>query len=305
MRHIRSTWVLMVASALLPVAITWADETKITTGSPERVRTGFQFLEGPASDGKGNLYFTDVPAQKIYLLTDKNDLSVFRDSSLHSNGLLKWGDYLYACEMDGQIVRFKLGDVKSREVLAKEYKGTRFNACNDLVVDKTGGVYVTDPEFGAPKPWPQKVRGVYYVAPSKEVTRIAEDLPNPNGIILSPDEKTLYVIPSSQADILAYSVTAPGKVDKGRVFASLKQPEGKTTSGGDGCTIDADGNLYVTSDLGVQIFSPAGKLLEIVSLPEVPANVTFGGPDNRSLYMTARTSLYRVATNRLGHVFGP
>ena len=144
----------------------------------------------------------------------------------------------------------------------------------------------------------------YYVAPTKEVTRLVEDLPNPNGIILSPDEKILFVIPSGQADILAYDVTAPGKIGDGRVFASLSQPEG-TSSGGDGCTIDTDGNLYVTSDLGIQIFSPAGERIEIVSLPEVPRTVTFGGPGNRMLTITAETSLYRIATNRVGHVFGP
>jgi len=282
-----------------------ADEQKITTGSPVVVRTGFQFLEGPAWDGKGILYFTDVPAQRIYQLTDTNELSIFRNESGHSNGLLKWGGYLYACEMDGQVVRYKLGDVKSREVIAGQYEGKRFNACNDLVVDKQGGVYFTDPEYGAPMPLPQKVRSVYYVAPNKEVTRIVEELPNPNGILLSPDEKTLYVIPSSQSDVMAYTVSPPGKIGKGRVFASLQQPEGKKNSGGDGGTVDSEGNIYVTSDLGVQVFSPAGKLIEIISLPEVPANVTFGGPDNKSLYMTARTSLYRVATNRVGHVFGP
>lgn len=297
--------VLSAVLLIIPVSVLMADEQKISVGTPEVVRTGFQFLEGPAWDAKNTLYFTDVPAQRIYRITDKNELSVFRDESGHSNGLLKWGDYLYACEMDGQVVRYKLGDVKSREVIVGQYQGKRFNACNDLVVDKQGGVYFTDPEYGAPKPWPQKVRSVYYVAPNKEVTRIVEELPNPNGILLSPDEKTLYVIPSSQSEVMAYNVLSPGKVDKGRVFASLKQPEGKKNSGGDGGTVDKDGNIYVTSDLGVQVFSPAGKLMEIISLPEVPANVNFGGPDNKSLYMTARTSLYRVATNRVGHVFGP
>ncbi|MBX9655263.1 SMP-30/gluconolactonase/LRE family protein [bacterium] len=297
--------VLLAVLVIIPVSALMADEQKISVGTPEVVRTGFQFLEGPAWDGKDTLYFTDVPAQCIYRITGKNDLSKFRDESGHSNGLLKWGDYLYACEMDGQVVRYKLGDVKTREVIAGQYQGKRFNACNDLVVDKQGGVYFTDPEYGAPKPWPQKVRSVYHVAPNKEVTRIVEELPNPNGILLSPDEKTLYVIPSGQSEVMAYNVLSPGKLDKGRVFASLKQPEGKKNSGGDGGTVDKDGNIYVTSDLGVQVFSPAGKLMEVISLPEVPANVTFGGPDNKSLYMTARTSLYRVATNRVGHVFGP
>jgi gluconolactonase len=113
----------------------------------------------------------------------------------------------------------------------------------------------------------------------------------------------LYVIPSGQVDMMAYAVEAPGKLGKGKVFCSLKQPDGKKGGGGDGLAVDTKGNLYITSGLGLQVYNPAGKLLGIITLPEQPANVTFGGPDGKTLYVTARTSLYTAPMEAKGHVF--
>ena len=135
---------------------------------------------------------------------------------------------------------------------------------------------------------------MYYVSAQGEVTRLVDDLPNPNGVILSPDEKTLYVIPTGQAEMMAYSVIEPGKIDEGRVLCSLKQAPGKSGSGGDGLTVDSEGNLYITSALGLQVFSPEGELLGVIEFPKQPANVTFGGPDGKTLFVTARSSLYAV-----------
>jgi gluconolactonase len=281
-----------------------AEET-ILAGQVERYRTGLQFTEGPAWDGKDTLYFTDVPAGILYKIDGEGELAKFISPSLHSNGLMKWGDFLYACEMDSAIVRYKLGDASSRKVLTREYQGARYNAPNDLVIDRTGGVYFTDPEFRAPKPLPQKTRGVYYVSAEGKVTRLVEELPNPNGIILSPDETKLYVVPSSQSAVMVYDVTSPGLIGPGKTFATLRQPVGQNNSGGDGCTIDTDGWLYATTGLGVQVIKPDGTIAEVITLPEVPSNATFGGADGKTLYMTARTSVYRVATRRTGHVFGP
>lgn len=268
-----------------------------------KLHGGFQFTEGPAADRQGNVYFTDIPAEKIYKVTPRGELSVFQDKSNHANGLMfnQKGE-LVACEMDGQVVAWS-ADGKSRRVLAAEYQGKRFNAPNDLVIDRSGGIYFTDPTFRAPMPLPQGKAAVYYLSPDGKVTRLVDDLPNPNGIILSPDEKTLYVIPSGQAEMMAYPVEAPGKLGKGRVFCTLKQPEGRSGTGGDGLTVDVKGNLYITSQLGIQVFDPSGKLLGILSFPEQPANVTFGGPDRKTLYVTARTSLYTVPMEIAGHEF--
>src|SRR5690606_16574642 len=105
----------------------------------------------------------------------------------------------------------------------------------------------------------------------------------------SPDESTLYVVPSLQKEMMAYPVEAPGKLGEGRVFATLKQAEEGGNSGGDGLTVDVQGNVYITSLLGIQVFNPQGELLGIIELPEQPANCTFGGPDRKTLYVTART----------------
>ena len=276
----------------------------VSTGPAILLRTGFVFTEGPASDADGNLYFTDSPTNRIYRLTTDGRLDVFVEPSRRANGLMVWRDRLFACEADGSLVQYRLGDPDSRTVLSDGFDGRRFNACNDLVVDGAGGVYFTDPEYSAPKPLPQKVRGVYYRNPEGRVLRVVEELPNPNGVLLSPDESILYVIPSSQAEVLAYPVHAPGVLGSPRAFAPLAQPPGRADSGGDGGAVDEDGNLYVASELGVQVFSPDGERIEIVATPEVPANATFLGPQRRTLIVAARTSLYRVETNRRGHAYG-
>src|SRR5262245_21402958 len=273
------------------------------SGELKKVQGNLQFTEGPAADREGNLYFSDVAGDKLYKIDAKGDLSTILDPSHNTNGLmLNAAGNIVACEKAGRLVEVnpKTKEVKS---LADGYEGKRFNAPNDLVIDRDGGVYFTDPHFRAPMPLPQEVRAFYYRAPDGKVTRLGVVEAAPNGIILSPDEKTLYVIPSMQAEMLAYPVEAPGKIGAQRVFCSLKQAAGKTNGGGDGLTIDVKGNLYITSALGVQVFSPQGSLLGIIEFPEQPANCDFGGKDNKTLYATARTSLYAVPMEVAGHVF--
>lgn len=274
-------------------------------GSIELVRDGFQFTEGPADDRNGTLYFSDIPAETIFQLQG-DKVTTLTTKSGHSNGLMVDGaGRLLACQMDGQLVRRDLASGKV-EVLASEYKGKRFNAPNDLVLDQHGGVYFTDPLFRAPKPLPQATQGIYYVSAKGEITRLDSDLPAPNGIALSPDEKTLYVIPSESAEMLAYQVTDAGKISGRRVFCRLRQNDDTGNRGGDGMTVDTQGNLYITSELGVQVFSPAGEFLGNIAFPQHPANVTFGGPERRTLYVTARTGLYRCKMKAVGHVYpGP
>jgi len=289
---------VLLTAATAP-AISRAEKPISPVGLVELVRGDFQFLEGPAYDAtSGTLYFSDIPANKIYTLDAQGKIGEFTDSSNHTNGIVaatkgKFQGKLVACQMDGQIVAYD-PKTKAVEVLADAYDGKRFNAPNDLVVDAAGGVYFTDPLFRAPDPLPQGIQTVYYRAADGTVTRVTEAIAAPNGVALSPDGKRLYVIPSQQAEMLVYNVTAPGKLDGGEVFCSLIQPEGKTGTGGDGMVVDVEGNLYITSNLGVQIFSPAGEFRGIVQTPQVPANVTFGDADSKTLYITARTGLYKV-----------
>jgi gluconolactonase len=298
----------LIAAACLPWAAAAAAD-KIPgvgpVGEVKKLHTMLQFTEGPTSDGQGNLYFSDIPANKIYRMSASGELSVLLDPSNHTNGLMYNGaGKIVACEMDGRIVEI---DIATKQVrpLAAQYGGNRFNAPNDLVLDRQGGIYFTDPHFRAPTPLPQDKVAVYYRDAQGSVTRLIDDLKAPNGVILSPDEKTVYVVPTMQKEIMAYPVTSPGKLGAGTVLCTLQQPEGRDNTGGDGLTIDTQGNLYITSSLGIQVFNPQGKLLGILAFPEQPANCTFGGPGNRTLYVTARTSLYAVDMEAQGHVFGP
>jgi len=294
---------LLVIGSVLPAQETTKIPGIEPVGKVTKVQGDFKFTEGPAWDRKGNLYFTDIPANRIYKLDSAGKVSVFQDPSGHCNGLMfNAAGTLFACQMDGRLLAIDTA-TKKATILADKYEGKRLNAPNDLVIDRAGGIYFTDPRFRAPQPWPQGKEAVYYRTADGKLTRLVDDLAAPNGVILSPDEKTLYVIPSVQKEMWAYPIQSPGKLGNGRELCSLVQPEGATNSGGDGLTIDTKGNLYITSRLGIQVFSPEGKLLGILKFPEQPANVTFGGPDMKILYVTARTSLYSVQMEAAGHVF--
>ncbi|MCC7338301.1 MAG: SMP-30/gluconolactonase/LRE family protein [Pirellulaceae bacterium] len=262
-------------------------------GAVTKIQGGFQFVEGPAQTPDGSIYFTDIPANIIHRLTLDGKIEVFIEPSAHANGLMYGGqDRLLACQMDGQLVSI---DLTSKQIttLADKYQGNRFNACNDLVIDKLGGIYFTDPRYNAPDPWPQEKEAFYYRSADGDVARLGDNLTAPNGIGLSPDEKTLYVIPSMGSEMMAYEVKQPGVLGTGRVLCRLQQVGDATNGGGDGMALDVQGNLYITSSAGIQVFSPAGKLLGIIAVPETPANCAFGGEDRKTLFITARTSLYR------------
>lgn len=269
--------------------------TKIAPAGPiKTLKSGFDFVEGPAWDPRGQLYFTNIPANEIHRVDADGNVSLFTDQSDKTNGLMVATDgRLLGCQMDGRVVWYDVasGDVN---VIAEQYDGKRFNAPNDLVIDKVGGIYFTDPHYNAPQPLPQGVRAVYYIAADKSVTRLTGELPAPNGIALSPDGSKLYIAPSESESMLVFDVLGPGKIANQRVFCKLTQPEGKSNTGGDGMTVDVEGNLYFTTNLGVEIFSPAGESIGLVRFPEQPANVTLSGPERKTMVATARTTVYTV-----------
>lgn len=266
-----------------------------STGPIELVKDGYAFTEGPAIDTEGTVYFSDIPASSIHRLSPDGNASVFTADSGHNNGLIFTSDgRLLGCRMDGAVAEYDLSSGKVAKVLADSFDGKRFNAPNDLIIDKDGGVYFTDPLYRAPEPLPQGVQAVYYIAKDSKVTRVTEAIAAPNGIALSPDGKRLYVIPSMQSQMLVYDVLSPGTVGKQTVFCTLKQPAGKSGTGGDGMAVDSEGNLYITTHIGVQIFSADGAAIGVLKPPQQPANVAFGGPDRKTLYITARTGLYKV-----------
>jgi len=268
---------------------------------PVRLHTGFDFLEGPAADGKGGVYFTDLSHRRIYHSDLKGKLTLVRSRTPRANGLMVRADgWIVACEMDARSVVAISPDGKQRKVLAESHDGKPLNEPNDLVIDRQGGIYFTDPKFGSGRPVPQGTLGVYYIAPKGGITRVLADLPRPNGILLSPDEKTLYVVPSGGPDVIACPVVSPGRLGESRVFCSLAQEKGKRGRGGDGLTVDAKGNLYIATGAGLQVWSAKGELLGIMKLPERPTNATFVG---RTLVVAAHKSLYTVRMAVEGHAF--
>jgi gluconolactonase len=207
---------------------------------------------------------------------------------------------LVACEMEGRLVAWNLR-TNARRVLADSYGGKRFNSPNDLVIDRQGGIYFTDPRYTAPQPLPQGSECVYYVAANGNICRVIENLPGPNGVLLSTDENILYVLPMDDPKMLAYTIKSPGTVTDARVFCTLAVREHDVVPGCDGATLDERGNLYLTTVAGVEVYSPAGDHLIVIKLPEKPSNVAFGGHSFTTLYATSRTSVYAVPMNVAGH----
>jgi gluconolactonase len=267
--------------------------------SVSRLLTGFHFTEGPTFDKHGNFYFTDQRDRggKIYRLDAAGKLSVIVAPSGRANGLaINSRDELIACQADGRVVAYALDGTPLR-VLAAGWRGKNFNAPNDLVIDEHDGIYFTDPMMGAPlRSWLRHDAAVYYIAPDGGVKRLIDNLAAPNGIGMSPDRKTLYVVPSLDREVMAYPILGPGQLGRGRVAARVARDWFPVYVGGDGMTVDAAGNLWIASHRGVQVFDPAGRLLRIIAAPEPPANVAFG-PDGTTLYITAKHSVY-VARQR-------
>jgi len=265
-------------------------------GEIVKLHTGFKFTEGPAADAEGNVYFSDIPSNRIHKVDLEGKLSTFLENSEGANGLMFDAlGRLVACQGgSGRMVAIGVADQKIT-VLAE--KMAEKGKPNDLVIDAAGGVYFTDPGE----------KSVYYVTADGKASTVLGDMPRPNGVILSPDEKTLVVLPSGSPDVMAYPVTAPGKVGAGKVFCKLEQAAQGNPRGGDGLTVDTKGNFYFTQpSLGaIQVVSPEGKTLGLIKIPEGPSNCTFGGKDMKTLFVTARTSLYAVKMEATGHRFAP
>jgi gluconolactonase len=269
-------------------------------GEPVKLHTGFKFTEGPAADHRGNIYFTDIPNNRIHKIDADGKLSTFLEDSKACNGLmLDARGRLVACQGgEKRLIAIDLAS-KSIDVLADKWDGKSLGTPNDLVIDGTGGIYFTAPDVGS----------VCFVSSTGKVVRVLAELARPNGVILSPDEKTLYVLPSGSGDVLAYPIERPGAVGKARVFFKLEAaPKSPGRPGGDGLAVDARGNLYLTRPVLKSIFivDPEGKSLGRIALPEDPSNCVFGGKDLKTLYVTAQSSVYSVAIGAAGHRFaGP
>jgi len=250
----------------------------------------FKFTEGPAVDVKGNVYFTDQPNDRIMVWTIEGKLKTFMQPAGRSNGLyFDRAGHLMACA-DEHNQLWAINPKKKVTVLVKEYGGKRLNGPNDLWIHPKGGVYFTDP-FYKRKYWTrggmeQNGQHVYYLSPDrKKLVRVAEDLKQPNGIIGTPDGKTLYVADIGAKKTYVYTIRPDGKLANKKLFCGL---------GSDGMTIDNEGNIYLTGR-GVTVFNRRGKQIAHIPIDEGwTANVCFGGKDRHTLFITAMDSLYAL-----------
>lgn len=265
----------------------------------EQLATGFTFTEGPVWWGD-YLLFSDIPSNRIVRLQSHSygpEITTFRTPSGNSNGLTRdRSGRLIACEHSGRRVTRTEVD-GSVSVLADRYRGKRLNSPNDVVVRSDGSVYFTDPSYGLGNPpqWTEvSWKGVYRIAPDGEVILLIDDFNMPNGLAFSPDESILYVNDTREGHIRAFDVSPDGSLNKGRVFIKMDKPEAGMA---DGMKVDREGNVYCTGPGGLWIMEPGGKALGRVMMSELPANMAWGDGDWKSLYITARSSIYRLKLN--------
>ncbi|MGE3809377.1 MAG: SMP-30/gluconolactonase/LRE family protein [Gemmataceae bacterium] len=283
----------------------------------EKIAGDCRFTEGPAYDGDGNLLFTDSPNHRIMVVRPDGKVEVWAKNTGDANGMrFDTKGRLHACCGEGgarAVVRFdKEG---KRTVIADRFEGKRLNAPNDLCFDKKGRCYFTDPCYGSkPKDGVERF-AVYRIEADKgelvpnKVTRVIDDVVMPNGIYLSPDEKTLYVADNSPSKkgphtLVAYDVADDGTCKRRAVVYDFKDHRGI-----DGMVVDARGNVYATAEsgklTGVYIIAPDGKQVGFIPTPETATNCTFGGPDLQTLYITAGRSAYKIKLNAQGQLVYP
>ncbi len=261
----------------------------------EKAGTGYAFTEGPAVAADGSVYFTDQPNDRIYVWNEKEGISLWSENTGRSNGMYFDADnQLVACaDLNNQMVRFN--EDKKMEVLFENFDGKHLNGPNDLWIAPNGGMYFTDPYYHRDY-WAeghtevQDVRGVYYLSTTGETIRVIDDYKQPNGLIGTPDGKTLYVADINDHKIWKYDIQPDGTLANKTYFAP---------HGSDGMTIDNKGNVYLTMGK-VWVYSPKGKLIQEIEIPESPSNVCFGGAERNTLFITARTSVYTLKMNVKG-----
>jgi len=276
----------------------------------EKVIGDLTFSEGPAWHPDGYLLFEDVPADKTLLLDAKGKVGIFRSATNNANGLAFDAQRrLIACEGNAptggrRVVRIGRKGKGKVEVLAEGFEGKRFNSPNDLAIDRKGRIYFTDPRYSKRETMELDKEAVYRIDPDKKVTRIIDSLTRPNGILVTPDGKTLYVAdnasPGGVVTLVAFDLDRKGNAQNGRVIHDFREGRGI-----DGMALDAQGRIWATAGTkdkaGIYVFqTDAGRqkaeLVEMIPTPEDPTNCTFGGKKRNVLFVTTTSSLLRIET---------
>lgn len=281
----------------------------------EQVFNGGVFTEGPASDRRGNILFSDCSENIIYSFNESSRItSKWSTNSGHANGMNfdHKGRLVVCCDGKKYDSSGKVGERAVRRyeldgsitTLADFYSGKKLNSPNDLCFDSRGSIYFTDPRYGDKEDLEQDVMAVYKIDEQHNIFRIISDLETPNGILISRDDKNLYIVdhnpePGGARTLVKYRNTRNEIWEKDSILLDLG-----TEYGMDGMVLDSDENIYVTGgsgeSAGVHIVSNSGVYLDFIPTPEVPGNCTFGGKKLDILYICATTSLYRIHLNTRG-----
>jgi gluconolactonase len=273
--------------------------TILETTQAERLATGFVFTEGPLWHPDGFYYFVDVRSSVLYRLTPGRPHEVVREKTGGGNGTtFDLQGRLVLCVGENRRVTRTAGDGRI-EVLMDRFEGKRLNRPNDVVCKSDGSIYFTDPGLRVPLGERElPYAGVYRVAPDGAQSLVA-DFEYPNGLAFSPDERRLYVANTRWAQYIhVLELDAGGAMVRRRIFADMSSDE--TDGVPDGMKVDVEGRVYCTGPGGTWVFAPDGSQLGIIRTPEVPANVAFGGPDLKTLFFTARTSVYTMRVKVAG-----
>jgi len=265
----------------------------LETKEAERLATGFVFTEGPLWHPDGFYYFVDVRSSVLYRIVPGRAPEVVREKTGGGNGTtFDLQGRLVICEGDNRRVARMAADGRV-EVLVDRFEGKRLNRPNDVVCKSDGSIYFTDPGLRVPLAERELAyAGVYRVMPDGVISLVA-DFEYPNGLAFSPDERRLYVANTRWAQYIhVLDLDPSGKMIRRRIFADMSSDE--TEGVPDGMKVDVDGRVYCTGPGGTWVFTPDGARLGIIRTPEVPANLAFGGADLRTLFLTARTSVYTL-----------
>jgi gluconolactonase len=284
----------------------------------EILASGFTWTEGPVwveKDGGGHLLFSDIPRNTIFRWDPDAGISTFLQPSGYTGASFygkEPGSNGLALDAEGRLLACEHGDRRlsvlthdgGKRTLVDHYQGKRLNSPNDLAVHSSGSLFFTDPPYGLPQRYDDPRReldfcGVYRLDPNGQLTLLTKELARPNGIALSPDEKTLYVAQSDpqRAIWMAYPVENDLTIGEGRLLHDATDQVGKLPGLPDGMTVDPEGNLWASGPGGIYVFTPAGQLIGRLLTGERTSNCTLGGPgaDRRYLYLTADSYLCRVA----------
>ena len=264
----------------------------VVDGELEQIADGHMFTEGPVWSPEGYLLYSDIPANTIFRWVEGNGSEAFITPSGNSNGLTfdAMGQLLAAEHGNRRVSRRTVGE--DAQTVVDQYMGQKLNSPNDLIERSDGTIYFTDPPYGIqPNQQELDFQGVFRVDPLGEISLIADDFDRPNGIVLSPDEKTLYVADTATEQVRSFDVQPGGEALGGAVFVDLKSD---LQGNPDGMAIDVFGDLYVTGGGGVRVVTPAGAVLGTIMVPGGVTNCTFGDPDGMALFLTAPPNVYRI-----------